>query len=163
MNWVQRFLVAIQTHKANVSAHHTRYTNAEALAAAIAGGLSKVIWKDTPELALNDTNRTASLSWTVHDLTGWTSATAKFAILQVLFRADTIGTGSYSQVRARKNGTSPTAYPTLELDKDGVTTGVYHYALWIVGLDSEQKIEYSITVGTNWNVDTLIYVLGYIE
>ena len=33
-NWIQRFLNAIATHKANAAAHHAKYTDAEAIAAA---------------------------------------------------------------------------------------------------------------------------------
>jgi len=34
VSWIDRFIAAIATHKADASAHHVKYTNAEALAAA---------------------------------------------------------------------------------------------------------------------------------
>ena len=138
MNWIQRFLTAIASR-------------------------SKVIWKDVSEAALTDTNRTSTLDWTDLDLSAYTSPNAKLAILRLGLGADTIGADPVSEVAVRKNGTTPSYYPVMRLDKAGVTASSHHDMVTPIGLDSEQKIEYKIIVGTGWQVDTYIRVLGYIE
>ncbi|GAI87498.1 unnamed protein product, partial [marine sediment metagenome] len=102
----------IAAHAAIAAAHHTRYTDAEALAAAIAGGLSKVIWEDTSVAVMTDWERTVHLGWTDLDLTAYTSENAKLAILLLQMSAVTIGTG-YSDLAVRKNGTTPFDYPRI--------------------------------------------------
>ncbi len=153
----------IAAHAADASAHHARYTDAEALAAAIAGGLSKVIWKDASETALADLNRTETVDWTDLDLTAYTSSDAKFAILGLRLRADILGT-SDTELRLRKKGTAPAAQQRLGLDAAGTTAGVFHRKQLIIGLDSGQVIEYTIVLGPGgWQVDSIVDVLGYIE
>jgi len=124
---------------------------------------SRVIWKDISRTAVSDLNRTEDLAFTELDLTDDTSPKAKFAILRMRIKADTVGGGNDSYIAIRKNGTTPAAYPSLTLDKAAATVGVYNYQTVIIGLDSERKIQYRINVGTNWQVDTRIEVLGYIE
>ncbi len=162
-NWIERFLAAIAAHKSNASSHHPRYTNAEALAAAIAGGLSKVIWKTIPSIAMTDPPRTVTLDWTDLDLTAYTSENAKLAILLIRFRGIEIGTGTYSELAVRENGTTTTYTPRLRIDKEGITAALDQYLDVVVGLDSGQVLEYRIDVGTGWTVDARIVVLGYIE
>ena len=162
-NWIERFLAAIAVHKSNTSSHHTRYTDAEALAAAIAGGLSKVVWKTTPSVAMTDPPRTVTLNWTDLDLTAYTSENAKLAILLIRFRATVIGAGAYSELEVRKNGTTATSTPRLRIDGSGITAGTDQYLDVVVGLDSGQVLEYRIDVGEGWTVDSRIVVLGYIE
>ena len=125
--------------------------------------VSKVIWKDSPQTALNDDNRTSTLTFTDLDLSGYTSLYAKFAIVRMDLKADTVGTGNDCDLKIRKNGTTPAHYPRLILDKAGTTAGVSKYMVAIIGLDDGQVIEYAIDVGTNWQVDSDIKVLGYIE
>jgi hypothetical protein len=124
---------------------------------------SKIIWKDSSQTALSDLNRTSSLNYTALDLTPYTSPNAKLAFVSMRIKPDTVGTGQYCSLSLRKKGTTPTAVPALLLDKAGTTQGVYHKATSLIGLDAERKIEYNIIVGTNWQIDTRIYVLGYIE
>lgn len=124
---------------------------------------SKVIWMDAAETAISDYDRTVDLPFTDLDLTAITSPNAKFAILRMRIKADTVGPGNHSYIAIRKNGTSPVSYPWLRLDKAGTTVGVYNFEVVIVGLDSEQVIEYKIDVGGGWQVDSTIQVLGYIE
>ena len=125
--------------------------------------LSKFIWKDASQTALSDLDRTVSLPFTPLDLLPRTSINAKFAIVRIRVRADTVGAGTDSYVSIRKHGTSPTHYPVLSLDKAGTTAAVYHYLVTIIGLGDGQKIDYLIDVGTGWQLDTRIEVLGYIE
>ncbi|MBA7588096.1 hypothetical protein ES708_30144 [subsurface metagenome] len=125
--------------------------------------LTKVIWKDASETAMDDSNRTASLPYTLLCLTPYTSPNAKLAILMLRMRPDTVGSGLYSQLFIRKNDTLPASLPRLILDKAGTSPYVYHYCQVIIGLDSSQFIEYNIWVGTGWQVDSQINVLGYIE
>jgi len=58
-NWVQRFLTAIATHKADVSAHHAKYLDTEAVAAAEAAGLALATGKNLKLIA----NLTADNTW----------------------------------------------------------------------------------------------------
>lgn len=126
--------------------------------------VSKVIRKDASQMAMSDINRTSGTTqWTDLDLTAYTSAAAKFAIVRLKIKADTVGTGNYCYLAIRKNGTTPVAYPRQTCDLAGTTAGVYHYQVEIIGIDAEQVIEYKISVGANWQIDTAIEVLGYIE
>ena len=125
--------------------------------------VSKVVWIDAAAGGVGDNNRTVTLDWTALDLSSVTSVKAKLAILQLEMRADTIGAGVASQVGLRKNGTNPSYYPTLKIEAAGIVTGSRIYTLKIVGLDSGQVMQYRIEVGTGWQVDTTISVLGYIE
>ena len=59
MNWIQRFLTAITTHKADVAAHHAKYLNAEAVAAAEAAGLALATGKNIKLIG----NLTADQTW----------------------------------------------------------------------------------------------------
>ena len=120
-------------------------------------------WKDTSEQALATLNQASSVSWTDLDLTAFTSANAKMAYLQLFIDADVIGAGDQSYLRVRKNGTSPTHYPKLVLDKAAVTVDVLHAQCAAVGLDSGQLIEYDFICGTGWTCDYYIAVLGYWE
>lgn len=126
-------------------------------------GVSKVVWKDVPESAINDLDRTENLLWTDLDLTPFTSGKARMAIVSLVMRADVIGTASYANLKIRKNGTSPAYYPVMIMDKVGTTAAVYRYKEVIIGLDDGQVMEYAITPGAGWQVDTRIRVLGYIE
>lgn len=141
---------------------HPRYTDAEALAAAIAGGLSKVIWKDADANVLNLANQVASIGFTDLDLTAVTSANAKFAIVSLRLHSDISGTAIYNLLGVRKNGTAPTLYPAVRIMHDE-PDGLYRSEVGIIGLDSGQVIEYHLTVATNGQVDARIDVLGYIE
>ncbi len=125
--------------------------------------LSKVIWKDASQTALYDSGRTETLPFTDLSLTASTSPNAKIAILRLDFRATVVGTDTNSRVTIRKKGTAPAHSPSLTMNRDGTTPGVYHYAMALIGLDSAQGIQYEIYVGTAWTLYTGIRVLGYIE
>ncbi len=125
--------------------------------------LSKVVWKDASQTALNDDNRTSSITWTLLDLIARTSPNAKFAIVRMDLQARVVGIGADSDLKIRKHGTSPAYYPRLILDKAGTTPYVFKYMMAIIGLGQGQKIDYAIDVGTNWTIDSDIKVLGYIE
>ncbi|GAI05556.1 unnamed protein product, partial [marine sediment metagenome] len=123
----------------------------------------KFIWKDWSSTALSIFNQVNTIAWTDLQLDIYTSPAAKAAILLLELHIDIVGTGNYSWLGVRKNGTSPTRRPLLQLDKAGCTAGNNHYEQVIVGLDTEQLIEYYLYVGTNWQLDVRISVLGYIE
>ena len=125
--------------------------------------VSHIIWKDASQTALNDTNRVDNLAFTELDLTSFTSPRAKFAIVRMEMEADVIGGGNDSEIRIKKNGTTPAHYPRFVLDVGGTTAGVDKYTVAIVGLDVNRKIAYAIDVGAGWTVDSAIRVLGYVE
>ncbi|MBA7678397.1 hypothetical protein ES703_86672 [subsurface metagenome] len=124
-----------------------------------------VIWKSTAPTVMSDDNRTVGLAWTDLDLNvlTWTSDHAKFAILLLRMRSITVGSGSYSALGVRKNGTTPSYYPLVKPYIEAAANNDRFYAFVIVGMDSDQVIEYKINVGTGWEVDTDITLLGYIE
>ncbi|OGN97552.1 MAG: hypothetical protein A2Y89_06715 [Chloroflexi bacterium RBG_13_51_18] len=148
-------------HAADAAAHHIKYTDAEALAAGIAGGLSKIVWKDNGVAALADLNRTVTLDYTVLDLTVYTSANAKSAILRLIIAVDSYTGASSAWLGVRKNGSGATLHPVVYAHTDSAS--VYTENDVIVGLDSGQVLEYKIFIGGTIQVDSHIQVLGYIE
>ena len=136
-NWIQRFLEAIASR-------------------------SKVVWLDTPEQIVSDADRTSTLTWTPLDISAQTSSKAKFAILSLKFKADTVGTGNNSGLMVKKGGVVATQYPELRLGQEVTVATLYPLEV-IVGLSDTQVVDYRISVGTGWQVDSYIYVLGYIE
>lgn len=125
--------------------------------------VDKTIWKATNQRAVNDDDRTVDLAWTELDLTAYTSENAKFAVLMLQLKPNTIGTGSSCNVRVRKHGDTPTYVALLRIPKDGVTVPVATEEVVEVGLGPGQTIDYTIDVGTGWDIDTEIDVLGYRE
>ena len=125
--------------------------------------LTKFIWKDASLSAMSDLARTEYLDWTALDLAYETSPNAKLAILRLRIKANVVGTGDYSFICVRKHGTTPGYYPLVRLDKAGATINVYNHESLIVGMDTDQLIDYRIWVGTGWELESRIEVLGYIE
>jgi hypothetical protein len=125
--------------------------------------LTKIIWKDVPETAMTDTNRTVSLDYTDLSLTPYTSENAKLAIVYMRMAADVVGNFMMSSFYVQKKGTTSPGYAQLVLDKAGTTAYLAHYSQFIIGLNSSQEIAYKIYVGAGWQVDSQITVLGYIE
>ncbi len=125
--------------------------------------LSKIIWKDVSQTAMDDNSRTATLSWTVLDLTAYTSEQAKFAIVRLDMKARTVGTGDYCYLEIRKSGTMPTHRPRVDLHKAGTTLFALKCETAIIGLSNDRKVQYRIGVLNGWEIDTDIKVLGYIE
>ncbi|MBA7688264.1 hypothetical protein ES703_96743 [subsurface metagenome] len=123
---------------------------------------SKVVWKDASEGVINDDDRTAWLDWTDLDITAETSPHAKFAILMLRLKAGTKGTGTSCELKVRKNGTTPSYCPQLKIRQETIE-GQTYYRLVTVGLDSDRVLEYTLSVGTDWVLDTDVSVLGYIE
>ena len=121
----------------------------------------KMVWLAASVELVADTGRTASLAWTDKDITANTSPNAKFAIL--LLRTNcTAYTNNYAHLEVRKNGDTPTNTPQLMHPS---ATGIpdRRYLSAIVGLDSGQVFEYSISVVATGTYDSYIYLLGYIE
>lgn len=126
------------------------------------GNGSTVVWKDVSERALADTARTVTLGFTDLDLTAYTSADAKIAIIRFFFATVTCGTAVINYLQIRKNGTTPDHRPLIAIhhqEPDGVERGL----LVLCGMDAGQVIEYSIIVATNATISSYIDVLGYIE
>jgi hypothetical protein len=123
----------------------------------------KVVWKDLSGQALVDSDRTSTIDFTDLDLTSYTSSDTKLACLLLSIKPDTVGAGDYCSLRVRKNGQTAGVQPVLFLGKNEATVDCYYYAQVFVGVDSNQIMEYSITVGTGWQIDSWIYVLGYWE
>lgn len=126
---------------------------------------SLVVWKDASENAMTDGNRTSTLGYTDLDLTAYTSAIAKLALVRLRIHVDTITPVAYAYLGIRKNGTTPSAIAVEWLaSAKGDIAGVnYSDGFWIIGVDSGQVIEYTITISGTIQVDSYIDVLGYIE
>jgi len=70
-NWIQRFINAIATHKADANAHHTPYTDAEAKAAAVqAGAITNGVTKAPTHDAVYDVKTTADTATTPAEVDG---------------------------------------------------------------------------------------------
>lgn len=117
----------------------------------------------TPVEALADANRTSSNTWTDLDLSSHVPSWAKSASVFVRVSVDTVGSGTNCSVRLRKNGTTPDTKggPNLFVDKAGITAGGSIQAQFDIGMDDSKIIEYLITVGTGWQIDTYIWVAGW--
>lgn len=155
---------SIAAHAALTSGVHGAGSNHLALFHSASQLLSKVIWKDAPFTVLNDINRTTTLAWTDADLTAQTSAIAKFAILQSKIKVDSIVGGATATLELRKNGTTPSAYFSQRVGSaagDGPSAWIRGF--FIVGLDVGQVMEYQISIGGTIQVDTNLYLMGYIE
>lgn len=144
--------------------YNERYTDAKALAAGIAGGLSNVIWKDASEVALSDTNRTGALAFTDLDLTAYTSADAKYAILLLRMVVDSVSEAAFAALQIRKNGTTPDDAPRVYVgETKGDKAYGASYCFAIIAMDADEVIEYTIAISGTIQVDSFIAVLGYIE
>ena len=121
-------------------------------------------WKDSSESVLTLANATSDVNWTDIDLTSTTSSNAKAAYLLLILSANSKGAaGTAAKLELRKNGTTPTEVPTHVIYSDGIATGVIYTEMAIIGTDTAQVIEYSLTLGSGWNVNVEIHVLGYWE
>ena len=152
---------AIATHAALTTGVHGAGSNHLALFGAASTLVSRVVWKDVSENALSDENRSSTLDWTDLDLTAYTSADAKFAIVKLEIVIDSYTNGTIV-LRVRKNGTTPSDTPAL-LGRQGTENANYAWSRDIVGLDSGRVLEYRLEVTGTAQADFRIYVLGYIE
>ena len=126
--------------------------------------LNKVVWKDVSEQALYDANRTATLDWTDLDLTALTSVAAKYALIVLVLKIDSISAGAYCKLEVRKNGTTPTYNNRLDSHYSGGNrAGSNVFMSCVIGLDAGQVIEYRLTVDGTIQFDTYVRVVGYIE
>lgn len=154
----------ITTHAALTTGVHGVGSDYIAKALASDQAVSKIVWKDASEVALNDDDRTALLDWTDLDLTAYTSANAKFAILLLDIVVDSISAGGSAWLWVRKDGTEPTISPGIRTaDTEGDEALAHRVGIAIVGMASGQVIEYKIAVFGTIQVDSTISVLGYIE
>lgn len=121
--------------------------------------LSKIVWKDASEQALYLVNQTASVPFTDLDMTAFTSAAAKFAIINLWIHVDS-WTSGHIVFSARKNGTTPAARPQVYAV---IITGSYTSNVLIIGLDAGQVFEYTLGFGGTAQADFIVDTLGYIE
>lgn len=125
---------------------------------------SKVIWKDESEQAVSDIARSTDLDWTELDLTAYVSANAKYVILQVQHYVISISAGGKALEYIRKNGTTPQWSPYLMTDSaKGDAAGADKAIHFILALDADKKIQYTIEITGTISLNTFITVLGYIE
>jgi hypothetical protein len=122
----------------------------------------ELIWKDASERALHLANQVAGVAWTDLDLTAFTSATAKIAVIQLRLTVNTVGAAVCS-LGIRKNGTTPTYYPIMSADPYFPIAGNYIAEVCLIGMDTGQVIEYHVSMGAGWDVDCDIEVLAYYE
>ena len=122
----------------------------------------ELIWKDASERALHLANQVAGVAWTDLDLTAFTSATAKIAVIQLRLTVTTVGSAVCS-LGIRKNGTTPTYYPIMSADPYFPIAGNYIAEVCLIGMDTGQVIEYHVSMGAGWDVDCDIEVLAYYE
>lgn len=155
--------------KAQVLAGHKDLTTGvHGLAALHAAGfhsagqaVNKVIWKDASERALADTSRTTTLDWTDLDLTAFTSASAKIALIQPWFHVDAWTSGKIAMY-FRKNGTTPTYFIQHEVSTP--VAGLNYFSPpFLIGMDAGQVIEYLLEIGGVAQADFYIEVFGYME
>ena len=127
---------------------------------------SRVFW-NLPEtlVALSDLNRTETLATpTSLDLRSHTSTKARFAILKIWLRPDTVGTGESCNINLRVTDVPQSASPRHAIYKDTSKAGNPQYAEVISPeLDEDGTIQYTIYVATDWQLDTIIEVMGWIE
>lgn len=122
---------------------------------------SGIVWKDTPEIAWSVDNGSA-FDWTDLDLTAYTSATAKIAILCLQFTMGDTGTAGATDFSLRKNGTTDTTYfwrtSYTAPDWQSLTANL------LLGLDTGQVMERKITFATGASaLYASITVYGYVE
>ena len=122
----------------------------------------ELVWKDASERALHLANQVAGVAWTDLDLTAFTSATAKIAVIQLRLTVNTVG-AAVCRLGIRKNGTTPTYYPIMSADPYFPIAGNYIAEVCLVGMDTGQVIEYTVAMGAGWDVDCDIEVLAYYE
>jgi hypothetical protein len=120
-----------------------------------------LVWKDASQNALNVLNQGATVDWTVLDLTAYTSANARMAYLQLTLVVDTATKDYYLGVR--KNGTTPGQFPLVRVNQGNANAADIFMGYVIVGLDTNQVIQYRIDVEAGGQCDIQIDVLGYWE
>lgn len=121
-------------------------------------------WKDTPSQVLNKGNQDANIDWTTLDLTAYTSTTAKMVYLR-MYICYPHSAGTYT-LNVRKNGTTTIedTSPGLRVNRfECVTEGEIYFYDCIVGMDTNQIIEYKIGVSIVAHANFVINVLGYWE
>jgi hypothetical protein len=125
----------------------------------------QLVWKATPTEVLAHLNKTNAnnCTWTDLDLTSATSANAKMAYVLLKIIVDVTSGNDYVDFDIRQNGASTTVAPELEISGAQAQAGIGYETTAIIGLDSNQVIEYQYDMGAGWTVDLYIYVLAYWE
>lgn len=135
-------------------------------------GPSTVYWNAISHNALNSQHLNDSVAWTALDLTTHTSIKAKFAIIKVTVKANTLcNTTGHVVVGLRQSNNTDMEpiymYCTRSALHEGEDTGGSVVNQYIIALSDSFEIDYSLDMNTdrvpNWDVDLTIYVLGYIE
>ena len=122
-------------------------------------------WKDPSVQLAEEAARTTDLAWTDLNATSHTSATAKAVLLLVRLVAPVVGSGNTCSIKFRQNGSSQDdeMNPQMWKHKSDATANTNYYMMLICGLDSSQLLEWEINVGTGWNINVQVFVLGYWE
>jgi hypothetical protein len=156
LNWA----ADIATHAGLTTGMHGAGSSHLALFGAASTLVSRVVWKDAADIVLNLSAQTTPIDWTDLDLTSYTSANAKLALLQVKFNGE-FGTAGDNSFYMRKNGTSEDKLminiPSSHPDYDSV------FMTTMMGLDSGQVMEYKLAIATNALLYVQIVCMGYIE
>ena len=118
--------------------------------------LKGVEFKTNPERALTLANQSA-VDWTDLDLTAYTSANARGAILQLSVMDSG---GANGEFRVRENGSGGAAYVPVARTQ---VAGIWIHSPAIVGCDAGQIIEYKISATGAGTANAWIDVLGYWE
>ena len=123
---------------------------------------TNIIWKDASERALSELNRTTSVAWTDLDITAYTSAAAKFAVLNMVMALNAAGSANWNVFQIRKNGTTPTYVFECAIPYNFAVESQHRFCV-IIGLDTGQVIEYKIDVGTDCTISCTLDAMGYVE
>ena len=123
--------------------------------------LNKIIWKDTFGIPLDLSGKTADIAWTDLDLTAYTSANAKFAILVLWVRGQGASRAGLTILEVRKKGTTDSL--ALYLSTGGYVQWEWKFTQIMLALDSGQVMQYTLDVSGSDSTDCRIQVIGYIE
>lgn len=125
--------------------------------------LPYIIWKDASVNLLNLANQVATIAYTDINILADTSALAKMAILSLYLDLNSTTLNAVSQLRVRKNGTTPDVPPSLLLQALSGSAYLKAFAFVIVALDAGQVFEYNFERGANVTANIQIDLLGYTE
>jgi len=118
------------------------------------------VWLDNDITVIIVSNQTTSMDWAELDLNSHVPRGTKIVKLLLNMKIDVIGTG-YSALGVRKHGTFPAHFPQMKVDSNSLVNVKYREFVE-VGVSDDSKIDYTITVGVEWQIDARIMLLGYV-
>jgi hypothetical protein len=153
LNPVRAIATEKELMQSNIKQLNANVDNADKVDGKHASDLCGVInWLSTSIRLTGGTDYIVDGAWTELDLTAYTSANAKFILMQL--RHNTTATAG-DIFGVRKNGDAAVYYPAVDCQ----VTGKIMRGMITVAMDSGQVIEYWATDAS----DTVIDILGYIE